>query len=107
LKEETFLPKVYRIWAQPVRARDSLVCFQMKLKSLKKFLKGWGANIRGRDIKKKKELTQELVDLEAIEEIMNLSFDQAKRKSKVQEELCSFMKMKKPSGAKEAENNGC
>jgi hypothetical protein len=27
------------------------------------------------------------VDLEAIEEIMNLSFDQAKRKSKVQEEL--------------------
>jgi hypothetical protein len=57
LKEETFLPKVYRIWAQPVRARDSLACFQMKLKSLKKFLKGWGANISGRDIKKKKELT--------------------------------------------------
>jgi hypothetical protein len=87
LKEENFLPKVYRIWSQPVRARDSLSCFQQKLKNLKKFLKGWGANIRGRDINKKKELTQELVELEAVEETMNLSFDQAKRKCKVQEEL--------------------
>jgi hypothetical protein len=87
LKEENFLPKVYRIWSQLVRARDSLSCFQQKLKNLMKFLKGWGANIRGRDIKKKKELTQELVDLEVAEEIMNLSFEQAKRKCIVQEEL--------------------
>jgi hypothetical protein len=57
------------------------------LKNLKKFLKRWGANIRGRDIKKKKELTQELVELEAVEETMCLSSDQAKRKCKVHEEL--------------------
>jgi hypothetical protein len=86
LKEETFLPKIARVWAQPIRAKDNLSLFQLKLKSLKKTLKGWGANIRGRDIKRKKELTQELADLEAIEETMNLSFDQAKRKSKIQEE---------------------
>jgi hypothetical protein len=45
------------------------------------------SNIRGRDIKRKKELNQELADLEAIEETMILSFDQSKRKSKIQEEL--------------------
>jgi hypothetical protein len=87
LKDESFLAKVDRIWAQPVRARDSLSLFQLKLKKLKRSLKGWGANIRGRDIKRKKELNQELAELETIEETMFLSFDQAKRKSKIQEEL--------------------
>jgi hypothetical protein len=36
-----------------MRARDSLAHFQAKLKLVKKNLKGWGANIRGIDIKKK------------------------------------------------------
>jgi hypothetical protein len=73
LKEEEFLHRVVKIWAQPVRAKDSLAKFQIKLKLVKKNLKGWGANIRGRDIKKKKELTQELSDLEEIEENLLLS----------------------------------
>jgi hypothetical protein len=36
LKEEDFLHRVDRIWAQPVRARDSLARFQAKLKLVKK-----------------------------------------------------------------------
>jgi hypothetical protein len=36
LKEEEFLPRVVRIWAQPVRARDSLAVFQTKLKLVEK-----------------------------------------------------------------------
>jgi hypothetical protein len=36
-------------------------------------MKGWGANIRDRDIKKNKDLTQELSDLELMEEILILS----------------------------------
>jgi hypothetical protein len=46
-----------------------------------------GANIRGKDIKRKKVLNQELAELETIEETNSLLFDQAKRKSKIQEEL--------------------
>jgi hypothetical protein len=48
------------VWARPVRAKDSLELFIMKLKNIKKDLKGWGSNLRGQDIKKKKELSQEL-----------------------------------------------
>jgi hypothetical protein len=87
LKEEDFLHRVDRIWAQPVRARDSLAHFQAKLKLVKKNLKGWGANIRGRDIKKKKELTQELSELEENEETLLLSSYQLIRKSQIQKEL--------------------
>jgi hypothetical protein len=36
LKQEEFLPRVARIWAQPVRARDSLATFQAKLNLVKK-----------------------------------------------------------------------
>jgi hypothetical protein len=50
-------------------------------------LEGWGANIRGRDIKKKKELTQELSELEEIEETLLLSSCQLIRKSQIQKEL--------------------
>jgi hypothetical protein len=57
------------------------------LKLVKKNLKGWGANIRGRDIKRKKELTQELSDLEEIEENLLLSRSQLIRKSQIQKEL--------------------
>jgi hypothetical protein len=35
LKEESFLPKVARVWAQPIRARDNLSLFLLKLKNLK------------------------------------------------------------------------
>jgi hypothetical protein len=46
-----------------------------------------GENIRGRDIKKKKELTQELSELEEIEETLLLSRCQLIRKSEIQKEL--------------------
>jgi hypothetical protein len=104
LKEESFLPKVARVWAQPIRARDNLSLFLLKLKNLKKTLKGWGANIRGRDIKRKKELNQELADLEAIEETMILSFDQ-KKKSKIQEELMLIYENEEAFWS-QRENNG-
>jgi hypothetical protein len=87
LKEEDFIPRVARIWSQPIRARDSLASFQAKLILVKKNLKVWGANIRGRDIKKKKDLTQELSDLELMEENLILSREQIIRKNQIQKEL--------------------
>jgi hypothetical protein len=90
LKEEDYLPRVFRIWAQPVRAKDSLAIFQQKLKNVKKALKGWGANIRGRDAKKKKDLSQELAEMELMEETIILTIDQKIRKSHIQEELLSI-----------------
>jgi hypothetical protein len=40
----------------------------MKLKNIKNDLKGWGANLRGKDIKRKREIGSELEALEILEE---------------------------------------
>jgi hypothetical protein len=66
---------VERIWRQPVRASNSLENMQIKLKKTKNDLKGWGANIRGRDKKHKQELHMELATLEDLEEQGNISLE--------------------------------
>jgi hypothetical protein len=54
LKEEDFLSRVERIWRESVNTRNSLELVQIKLKRVKNYLEGWGANIRGREKKKKR-----------------------------------------------------
>jgi hypothetical protein len=54
-------------------------------------LKGWGANLRGVDIKKKRDISMELEELENIEENRNLSPDQRKRKILIQQELLKIL----------------
>jgi hypothetical protein len=93
IKDENFLLSVSRVWARPVRARDSLELFTMKLKNIKKDLKGWGANLRGQDIKKKKELSQELQNLENLEECGTLSREELFRKSQIQQELMQIYEL--------------
>jgi hypothetical protein len=65
LQQDDFLD---RVWQKPVRATDSLGVIQLKLKNVKNDLKGWGANLRGRDIKGNKEIGCELEALELQEE---------------------------------------
>jgi hypothetical protein len=80
LCEETFLDRVKRSWTKQVFATNSLERLQKKLKNVKMALKGWGANLRGADIKRKKNINIELKTLEDFEEIGPLSSDQRKRK---------------------------
>jgi hypothetical protein len=54
-------------------------------------LKGWGANLRGVDIKKKRDISMELEELENIEENRNLSPDQRKRRILIQQELLKIL----------------
>jgi hypothetical protein len=91
VKEEDFLDRVRRSWAQCVVANNSLDRLQKKLKNVKKSLKGWGANLRGTDIKKKKDISLELKNLEEKEENENLSPDQRKRKILIQQELLKIL----------------
>jgi hypothetical protein len=88
IKEDDFLDMVRRSWTQNVVASNSLDILQKKLKNVKKCLKGWGANLRGIDIKKKeKDISLELKELEEIVENGNLSPHQRKRKILIQREL--------------------
>ena len=54
IKDDTFLMRVSKIWCQNTTGKDSLEIFTKKLKSVKKDLKGWGANMRGQIIQKKR-----------------------------------------------------
>jgi hypothetical protein len=64
---------------------------QQKLKNVKNDLKGWGANLKGRDIKRKKEINRELEELEKLEEDQPLSAFQMKRRTQIQQELLSIL----------------
>jgi hypothetical protein len=82
---------VLRVWQKPVRATDSLGIIQLKLKNVKNDLKGWGANLRGRDIKRKKEIGSELEALELLEENHPLDASQIRRRAHIQKELLSII----------------
>jgi hypothetical protein len=47
--------RIFKIWSKLVKATNIMKLFQNKLKNLKSDLKGWGANLRGTDIKIKKD----------------------------------------------------
>jgi hypothetical protein len=54
------------------------------MKNVKNDLKGWGANIREGDKKKKQELSLELAELEELEENGCISRSQTIRKTQIQ-----------------------
>jgi hypothetical protein len=78
-----------------VRASGSLGKIQLKLKNIKNDLKGWGANLRGRDIKRKKDIGRELEDLERLEEDQPLSATQVRIRAHIQKELLLIIDKKR------------
>jgi hypothetical protein len=91
LREDNFLDRVQRSWTKQVFAINSVDRLQKKLKNVKRALKGWGANLRGADIKRKKDVSTELKNLEDIEEAGLLSSDQRKRKILLQQEMLKIL----------------
>jgi hypothetical protein len=83
-REEDFLSIVEKVWKQHVRSRNSLEIVRIKMKNVKNVLKGWGANIREGDKKKKQELSLELAELEELEENGCISRSQTIRKTQIQ-----------------------
>ena len=83
--------RVSKVWCQPIVAKNSLDRFQKKLKKVKNDLKGWGANVRGQSIPRKKNLVNELSELEAVEETAFLSAGQMRRRSEIQRDLLDLL----------------
>ena len=86
-QEVDFLDRVKKAWLLPVRGKDALSCFIFKLKNVKNSLKGWGINLRGFQLKRKKEILEILKDLEIVEEIHGLSNLQNEQRADLQKEL--------------------
>lgn len=66
-KHPDFLERVRKVWEEPIQAGDSLGIIQGMLKEVKNSMKGWGHNLRGQLNKRRKELADELHDLEEIQ----------------------------------------
>jgi len=86
-----FLPTVRKIWEKPCRVASALDKIQQKLKMLKRYFKGWGFNLQGELRKKRANISDELIDLEALEESGNLSDDQWIRKMELLRENFSLL----------------
>jgi hypothetical protein len=74
------MPIVQKIWNRPCRAATALDKIQHKLKILKQYFKGWGFHLQGELRKKRISISDELANLEAIEEVDCLSSEQYIRK---------------------------
>ena len=91
LKHEDFLPKVAEIWGEGVRAKDAAEMWNIKLKRVKKFLKGWGMSLKGHSKKYKNILQEELLRLETEEENGLLPSHLMERKTFIQTELLRLL----------------
>jgi hypothetical protein len=87
IKHPDFLPRVEKAWNSSVRGIDGISIVQEKMKKVKPSLKGWGANVRGDSLKRKKELLSELEFLEVLEEDNILFGDQYATKGTIQANL--------------------
>jgi hypothetical protein len=85
LRHHEFLQK--KIWDEPTRDLVTLDKVQFKLKKVKKFLKWWGFNLAGAQKKRMKEIQEEQMDLELLEETVGLVDDQCRKKMEMNAEL--------------------
>ena len=75
-----FMDRIGKAWLSSVSARDGMGIFQEKIRKDKDSLKGWGINVRGENLKIKKDLLNELEVLEEMEETCILTSAQCVRK---------------------------
>jgi hypothetical protein len=87
IKHEDFLPKVKEIWEKPIIAKNATKKWLIKLGRVKKFLKGWGNNLKGHTKRYRLILKRELAEIEKIEEEEMLTATLLGRKSFIQAEL--------------------
>lgn len=87
LKHHDFLPKIHEIWGKHIQGKNAIETWIIKIKRVKKFLKGWGQSLRGHTRKFKQILQEELLELEKMEETNTLPSSLLARKTFIQTEL--------------------
>jgi hypothetical protein len=87
LKNPEFFGMIQDSWEQSVNSMDPIDVFNIKLKHVKKHLKGWEGNLFGNNRKRKLEVKYELLTLENLDKNMELSPDELSRRATIQAEL--------------------
>jgi hypothetical protein len=85
------MERVKEIWDHPTRDSKALDKVLFKLKKEKNFLKGWGFNKAGSNKKRMKEIEDEMLKLEILEEDGRLSETQIELKISLRLELLKIL----------------
>lgn len=80
LEYPDFLSAVEKIWTKPCRAKSSIDRIQQKLKLFKQYFKGWGFNLQGELRKKRNQISEQLAELEDLEDSDSLTHNQVLKK---------------------------
>ena len=91
LKLPDFLPKITEIWEDHVVGASVVDRWIIKIKRVKKFLKGWGLSLKGHTRKYRRILREELSKLEKIEEDGMLPALLLERKTFIQSEILRLL----------------
>jgi len=87
LHKESFAKVVEKVWAQPCQATNSLDVWQVRIRTLRRFARGWAANEVASMNKEKVVLALEYNDLEKEMESRILSDQELLRFKQVAKEL--------------------
>jgi hypothetical protein len=90
IKHPEYHKKVQEIWEKEVTAKNAVEMWYIKLNRVKKFLKGWGINIKGQNKRYKEILQKELGEIEKMEEV-TLTAQILERKTSIQTELLKIL----------------
>jgi hypothetical protein len=82
-----FLHSAALVLNRSVHSNYPIDILNIKLKHFKKYFKGWGSNLYGHNKKLKRELKEELVSIEALEEMNDLSPELNLRKTNIHVKL--------------------
>lgn len=96
----TSSPKPLKSGAKRIRAEGAVDVWNIKLKRVKKFLKGWGQSLRGHTKKYKRILQEELLKIEKMEEAQIRPSDILERKIFIQTAFLRLLKEEELYGHK-------
>jgi hypothetical protein len=91
VKHHNYLPKIKEIWEKRVTISNAVEKWCIKVNRVKRFLKGWGNNIKGRIRRYKSILKDELNILEKEEEEGSLPTPLLERKTFIQTEMLKVL----------------
>jgi hypothetical protein len=91
IKHPEYIKKVTEVWGKEVAAKNAVEKWQIKLNRVKKFMRGWGQNIKGYSKRYKNTLKEELMSLEKEEEKGSLPTPLLERKTFIQTELMRIL----------------
>jgi len=87
LEKESFGSVVEKAWGTPCSFSNSLDRWQLRVRTLRRMIRGWAANEVAAQNKSKVDLSKEFTRLEGLAEIRDLSHDEKGELEQIEDKL--------------------